>query len=238
MSASDRAVRETFVKLADTLVDEFDVIDFLDMLANRTVELLEVSACGVILFDHHETLNLVAASSDKARVLELFQLQHVEGPCLECHRTGETIRCEDLAHADTRWPRFAPAARAAGFGSVDAVPMRLRDEVVGAMNLFSASTGPLTADTVELGRALADVATIGLLHERAVRRREVIAEQLQTALESRVLIEQAKGVLAERHQITVEKGFELMRACARRKGRKLVEVAGLVIEGRLTLDPS
>lgn len=236
MSASDRAVRDTFVKLADTLVAEFDVIDFLDMLANQAVELLGVSACGVMLADNHETLNVVAASSERARLLELFQLQNVEGPCLECYHTGTAVECLDLGAADGRWPRFAPAAREGGFTAVEAIPMRLREQTIGAMNLFAVSATDLGPDTRELGRALADVATIGILHERAVRRREVLAEQLQGALESRVLIEQAKGVMAERHNNTVSEAFNSLRGFSRSNNMKLALVARKVVDGELVLE--
>lgn len=237
MSASDRAVRDTFVELADTLVDEFDVIDFLDNLTNRAVELLDVTACGVMLIDHNETMNVVAASTEQARLLELFELQNVEGPCLDCYRTGTATGSADLSLANDRWPRFATAARAAGFASVEAVPLRLREEVIGAMNLFSNHPRELDPDTIELGRALADVATIGILHERAVRRREVLAEQLQGALDSRILIEQAKGVLAERHQSSVSDGFQAMHAYARHHNKKLMSVARAVIDGELIIPP-
>lgn len=236
MSISDRAVRDTFVELADTLVAEFDVIDFLDMLANRAVALLGVKACGVVLIDHLGTLNVVAASTEQTRLLELFQLQNVEGPCFDAYRTGESVQCADLSVADDQWPRFTPAARAAGFAAVQAIPMRLRGDVIGAMNLFSAQPGALDPDTVELGRALADVATIGILHERAVRRREVLAEQLQTALDSRVLIQQAKGVLAERHQIAVSDAFNVLRNHSRSNNRKLADIASEVVAGALDIE--
>lgn len=237
MSASDRAVRDTFVELADTLVDEFDVIDFLDNLTKRAVELLDVTACGVMLIDHNETMSVVAASTEQARLLELFELQNVEGPCLDCYRTGTATGSADLSRAGDRWPQFAPAARAAGFASVEAVPMRLREDVIGAMNLFSNHPRELDPDTIELGRALADVATIGILHERAVRRREVLSEQLQGALDSRILIEQAKGVLAERHQSSVSDSFQAMHAYARHHNRKLLGVARAVVDGELIIPP-
>lgn len=235
MTSTDRAVRDTFVQLADTLVDEFDVIDFLDMLSHRTVELLQISACGVMVADHNDGLNVVAASSERTRSLELYQLQNVEGPCQECYQTGERVRSDDLADDDLRWPKFAPIARAAGFTAVEAVPMRLRDEVIGAMNLFSVTAQELDQQTVDLGQALADMATIGILHERVVRERQMLAEQLQTALDSRIVIEQAKGVIAERTGVSVQQAFGELRSYARRNNRKLADVAAAVIEGDVVI---
>jgi transcriptional regulator with GAF, ATPase, and Fis domain len=233
MSAIDRHIRETFVELTDTLVADYDVIDFLDVLARKVVDLLGVTACGLVLADTRGTLNLVAASSEESRLLELFQLQSSEGPCLESYRTGTPVQCRDLTAEADRWPHFAPAAQASGFVAVQALPMRLRATVIGAMNLFNAEPGALEPDTVAVAQSFADVATIGILHERAVRHHEIVTEQLQTALNSRVLIEQAKGVLAERLGISVEDAFPVLRTYARSGNHKLREVASAVVEGRL-----
>jgi transcriptional regulator with GAF, ATPase, and Fis domain len=233
MSTTDQRVRETFVQLADTLVADYDVIDFLDMLALRAVDLLDVTACGLVLVDHHQVLNLVAASSEQTRLLELFQLQNSEGPCLDCYTSGVPVQCADLAQVAERWPLFAAAAIETGYTSVQALPMRLRDSTIGAMNLFSAESGTLDAEAIAIGQALADVATIGILHERALRRQEEIAGQLQGALNSRILIEQAKGVLAERLGISVDEAFTALRAYARSGNHKLRDVATSVIDGSL-----
>lgn len=189
MTVTDRRVREAFVELTDTLVTDFDIIEYLERLAARCTGLLGVTACGVMVVDHHGTLNLVAASTEQARLLELSQLQNAEGPCLDTYRTGKPVQCSDLASADVPWPAFSGAARAAGFAAVQALPMRLRDQVIGALNLFSIESGPLDADKVSLGQALADAATIGIVHQRALARSEIVAEQLQTALNSRITIE-------------------------------------------------
>ncbi|TDD68198.1 ANTAR domain-containing protein [Jiangella aurantiaca] len=235
MSTTDRRVRETFVELADTLVDDYDVLGFLDLLAHRVVELIDVDACGVVLIDHHGTLNLVAASSEETRMLELSQLQNSEGPCLDTFGTGRRVSMVDLvAGGDERWPRFAPAARGAGFAAVYALPMRLRDAVLGAMNLFGREPGPLADESLALGQALADVATIGILHERTARQHEVVAGQLQSALDSRILVEQAKGVLAERLSISVDDAFALLRGHARSTNSKLRDVAAAVVDGTIT----
>ena len=235
MSTGERILQRTFVELADTLVDDYDIIGFLDTLAHRVTDLLEVAACGVVLVDHHGLLNLVAASDEDSRMLELVQLQNSEGPCLECYHHVASVHIQDLDAAADRWPRFVPAARALGFRGVHALPMRLRDTTLGAMNLFSTEPQPLATERIELAQALADVATIGIVHERTVHQYEVITEQLQTALDSRILIEQAKGVLAERLVVTVDEAFEALRGHARANGRKLVDVARSVVEGSVEI---
>jgi GAF domain-containing protein len=216
---------DTFVDLADTMVAEFDVIDFLHMLTDRTVRLLGASAAGVMLADPRGELRVAAASSEEAGLLELFQLQNDQGPCLECFRTGRPVTAIDLAGPDRRWPRFADAAARSGFATVEALPMRLRDQVIGALNLFRAEPGPIDPADLRIAQALADVATIGLLHERNVRRRETVAEQLQAALNSRVVIEQAKGKLAERLGIDMDRAFKMLRDYARTTNQHLTDVA-------------
>jgi len=222
---------DTFVELADTMVADFDVIDFLHLLTDRSVALLAASAAGVVLADPRGELRVAAASSEQAELLELFQLQNDEGPCLECFRTGRPVTAAGLAGATQRWPRFATAAARAGFAAVEALPMRLRDQVIGALNLFRAEPGQLGAADLRIGQALADVATIGLLHERNVRRRETVAEQLQAALNSRVVIEQAKGKLAERLGVDMDRAFKMLRDYARNSNQRLTEVARTFVEG-------
>jgi transcriptional regulator with GAF, ATPase, and Fis domain len=222
---------DTFIELADTMVAEFDVIDFLHMLTDRSVRLLAADAAGVMLADPRGELRVAAASSEEAGLLELFQLQNDEGPCLECFRTGLPVTATDLAAAAPRWPRFAEAAARAGFTTVEALPMRLRDQVIGALNLFRAETGPFDAANLRIGQALADVATIGLLHDRNVRRRETVAEQLQGALNSRVVIEQAKGKLAERLSIDMDRAFKMLRDYARNSNQHLTDVARDFVDG-------
>ena len=216
---------DTFIELADTMVADFDVIDFLHMLTDRSVLLLAASAAGVMLADPRGELRVAAASTEEAGLLELFQLQNDQGPCLECFRTGRPVTASDLAGPDPRWPRFAQAAAQAGFATVEALPMRLRDQVIGALNLFRSEPGPFEAADLRIAQALADVATIGLLHERNVRRRDTVAEQLQTALNSRVVIEQAKGKLAERLGIDMDRSFKMLRDYARTSNQRLTDVA-------------
>jgi hypothetical protein len=226
-----RLLSDTFVELADTMVADFDVIDFLHLLTDRSVALLAASAAGVVLADPRGELRVAAASSEQAELLELFQLQNDQGPCLECFRTGRPVTAADLADATQRWPRFAQAAVQAGFRTVEALPMRLRDQVIGALNLFRAEAVPLDPADLRIGQALADVATIGLLHERNVRHSETVAEQLQAALNSRVMIEQAKGKLAERLGVDMDRAFTMLRDYARNSNQRLTDVARTFIEG-------
>jgi len=222
---------DTFVELADTMVADFDVIDFLHLLTDRSVALLAAAAAGVVLADPRGELRVAAASSEEAGLLELFQLQNDQGPCLECFRTGRPVTAAGLAGPAQRWPRFARAAVRAGFVTVEALPMRLRDQVIGALNLFRAEPGPFEAADLRIAQALADVATIGLLHERNVRRRETVAEQLQAALNSRVIIEQAKGKLAERLGIDMDRSFTMLRDYARNANLHLTDVARDFVTG-------
>jgi transcriptional regulator with GAF, ATPase, and Fis domain len=222
---------ETFVELTDTMVADFDVIDFLHVLTDRSVQLLDVSAAGLLLADPRGELRVVAASSEAARLLELFQLQNDQGPCLDCFRAGQPVAAADLDAEADRWPRFAAAARRAGFAAVQALPMRLRDQVIGALNLFRAQPGAFDPADVRVGQGLADVATISLLHERIMRQNETLNEQLQTALNSRVIIEQAKGKLAERLGVDMEQAFSLLRASARDRNRGLSQVAQAFVDG-------
>jgi len=222
---------DTFVDLADTMVADFDVIDFLHLLTDRSVALLAAAAAGVVLADPRGELRLAAASSEEAGLLELFQLQNDQGPCLECFRTGRPVTAADLAGPAPRWPRFADAAVQSGFRTVEALPMRLRAQVIGALNLFRAEPGPLDPADLRIAQALADVATIGLLHERNVRRTETVAEQLQAALNSRVVIEQAKGKLAERLSIDMDRAFNMLRDYARNSNQRLTDVSRAFVEG-------
>jgi transcriptional regulator with GAF, ATPase, and Fis domain len=226
---------DTFVELTDTMVADFDVIDFLHVLTDRSVQLLDVSAAGLLLADPRGELRVVAASSEAARLLELFQIQNDQGPCLDCFRSGQPVTAADLAAEAQRWPRFAPAALQAGFAAVQALPMRLRDQVIGALNLFRAGPGAFAPADIRVGQALADVATISLLHERNMRHSDALNEQLQTALNSRVIIEQAKGKLAERLGLDMDQAFSLLRDSARTRNRRLSDLAQAFIDGTETL---
>ncbi len=232
---SDRQLAEAFVELADTLVDDFDVVDFLHQVTVRCADVLGVAAAGVLLTDQRGTLQVVAASTEQTRLLELLQLQTDEGPCPECFHTGRPVAVADLSSTAGRWPRFAAHAAQIGFASVHALPMRLRTDVIGALNLFGTQPGALDADTIQLGQALADVATIGLLQARAIHQRDTLAEQLQTALNSRIIIEQAKGVIAERRHLDMDQSFTLLRSTARKDNRRLSDLARAIVDGSQTL---
>jgi transcriptional regulator with GAF, ATPase, and Fis domain len=234
---SERQLAEAFVALADTLVDDFDVVDFLHELTVRCAQVLGVSAAGVLLADQRGALRVVAASTEQTRLLELLQSQTDQGPCPECFHTGRPIAVADLSTAAVarRWPRFVVEARTVGFASVHALPMRLRTDVIGALNMFGTQPGALDEDTLRLAQALADVATIGLLQARAIRQRDALAEQLQTALNSRVVIEQAKGVIAERRNLDMDQSFALLRGTARTSNRRLSDLAHAVVDGSETL---
>jgi GAF domain-containing protein len=222
----------TFVELADSLVDEYDVIDLLQLLTERCVELLGVDAAGLLLGDSRGVLQLAASSSEQVRLLELFQLQNDEGPCLDCYQHGRPIGADRIGDCGERWPRFAVEAGAAGFEAVHALPLRLRGQIIGALNLFWASSATVHPDDLRVGQALADVATIAILQERLTRSREQLAGQLQAALDSRIVIEQAKGVIAERSGLEMDVAFDLLRRAARSSGRRLAVVAAEVIDGR------
>ncbi|MDO0934401.1 GAF and ANTAR domain-containing protein [Streptomyces sp. DG2A-72] len=227
---NQQLLAKTFVELADNLVADFDLIDFLRLLTDRCVSMLDASAAGVLLADRDGKLRVMAASDEQVRLLELFQLQNDEGPCLECFHTGTQVIVPDLTLEVDRWPRFVTAAHRSGFGAVQALPMRLRDEVVGALNLFRSAPGPFDPAATLIAQALADVATISLLQQRSIHRSTVLNEQLQTALNSRVLIEQAKGKLAERQSIDMEQAFTTLRGYARAHNRRLSDLARAFID--------
>jgi len=234
VATREEILAETFLQLADTIVDDFDVIDLLTMLSGRCVELLDASASGILLAaDDHGTLHVVAASSETANLLELFQLQNEEGPCLDAFRTGKPVTHSDLASASP-WPRFGPAATAGGFRSVHAFPMRLRDTVLGTVNLFMSEPGPLSDADVSVAQAFAGAVTIALLQDKATTDAHELTAQLQGALNSRIIIEQAKGTIAERDGIGMDEAFERLRSYARTHGKKLADIAQAVVAHTFT----
>ncbi|GAA2021533.1 GAF and ANTAR domain-containing protein [Catenulispora yoronensis] len=230
----ERQLVETFVEVADTLDKDFDVNDFLHTLADRCVQFLDVEAAGIVLIDKRGHLHAAAASSKSARLVGLFELQSDAGPCVDCCRSGRPVVNADLDAHTERWPRFADAARASGFAAVHALPLRRRETVIGALNLFGTDNRVLTGDNMHTGQALADVATIGILAQRGLHRAELQATQLQNALNSRIVIEQAKGILAERQGISVEAAFTLLREYSRAHNARLSDTAREVAEGSTT----
>ena len=223
---------DVFVDIADTLVDDFDLIDFLHTLTQHVADVSGADTVGLVLADHHDHLRFMAASSESGETLELLQLQNDEGPCLDCFRSGQPVVNVELGTSQAKWPMFAPRAHELGFASVHAFPLRLRNLTIGAINLFDRQSTIYEPRDVQIVQALADVATIAILQERSLTRAEALTEQLQGALNSRIVIEQAKGALAQRESISIETAFELLRGQARSTRRPLLEVAQDVLSER------
>jgi GAF domain-containing protein len=221
------------VQLADTLVADFDVVELLTLLADRCVEVLDVGAAGLMLVGADGELKVMASSSEAMRVLELFEIQASEGPCLDCFSTGRPVLNQDLETAGSRWPRFASEATEAGFRAVHALPMRLRGTVLGALNLFHVQPGHMRPADIVAAQALADVATIAILQHRATTAAQELNEQLNHALTSRIVIEQAKGMVAEREGLDMERAFSRLRNHARSNNLRLADVAETIISGAL-----
>ncbi len=231
--AREALLARTLVELADTLMADFDVVELLTLLTDGCVDVLDVGAAGLMLAAPEGDLRVVASSSEAMRVLELFELQSQEGPCLDCYRTGQPVVDQDLGTIDGRWPRFSVEALAAGFHSVHALPLRLRGAVIGALNLFHIEPGEMRQADIVAAQAMADVATIAILQHRAALEAQVLNEQLNHALNSRIVIEQAKGIIAEREGLNMEHAFTALRNHARYHNLRLVDVARDVIDGTL-----
>jgi GAF domain-containing protein len=235
MTVREGKLTRAFVSLADTLVADYDLVELLHRLVDDCVDLLDAAAAGLLLSDQRGSLQVMASSSEQTRLLELLQLHADQGPCLECFNSGEAVMVGDLAERAYLWPVFAAEAQRQGFRSVHALPMRLRSETIGTLNLFRTGLGPLPDEDLQVAQALADVATIGIFQHRALARSEVLSGQLQVALNSRIIIEQAKGVLAERDTLDVDQAFTRLRSYARDHSQALVEVARAVVEGTVDL---
>jgi GAF domain-containing protein len=228
-------VVRSLVEMADTLVDDYDVVDLLTGLADRCVDLLGVSAAGVMLVSPQGSLGLVASSSEAMRLLELFELQAQEGPCLDAFRTGEHVEHENLEAGSGRWPSFSAAALKAGFQSALALPLRLREATLGALNLLGVTQTPMGQADIIVARAFADLATLSIIQHRTAAEAQRLNEQLSGALTSRVVIEQAKGVIAERAGADLAEAFSRLRTYARNHNLRLTDVAQAAVDG--TLDP-
>ena len=226
-------INRSFVALASSLVNGYDVVDLLTQLTEDCARLLDIASAGLLLADGRGLLHVVAASSERTRLLEVHQLQRAEGPCRDCFLTGTPVSVPDLQALASQWPSFVPAACSLGFASVHALPMRLRDNRLGALGLFGTNVGVLAPDDLALGQALADVASVALVQERAASDSSTVNQQLQTALTSRVLLEQAKGVLAQLGDLDMAGAFTVLRRYARDRNLRLSEVAAAVVERSL-----
>jgi GAF domain-containing protein len=231
MITNENLLIRTLVELADNLVDDFDVVDLLTLLADRCVEVLDVAAAGVMLAALSGALQVVASSSEAMRVLELFELQADQGPCVDCYATGEPVVNVDLAAADTRWSRFASEAVAAGFGSVHALPLRLRGRTIGALNMFRADQGTLDASDVSAAQGLADIATIAIIQHQVAVDAQTLNLQLSEALNSRVVIEQAKGKISQAAKMDMDRAFQRLRGHARNHNLRLSQLAADIADG-------
>jgi GAF domain-containing protein len=231
MITDENLLIRTLVELADNLVDDFDVVDLLTLLADRCVEVLDVGATGVMLASPSGALQVVASSSEAMRVLELFELQADQGPCVDCYASGEPVVNVNLAAADTRWPRFASEAVAAGFGSVHALPLRLRGRTIGALNMFRTDQGTLDAGDVTAAQALADIATIAIIQHQVAVDAQTLNLQLSQALNSRIVIEQAKGKISQAANIDMDLAFQRLRAHARNHNVRLSQLAADIAAG-------
>ena len=224
-----------FVALADTLAPGRGIMDTLQLLVEHSTSLTAVVEAGIVLADSTGKLHMAATTGKRVSDIEIMQLASASGPCFVAFTTGASVEVDDIEASRERWPGFADLALAKGFRSMHAIPLRLRDVVLGSLNLFSESPGPLSDQDAVLAQAMADVATIGIVQDRMLTSHATVNDQLLTALDSRVRIEQAKGLLAHQHDITVEEGFTLLRSHARRHGLKLNDVALDVVERRLKL---
>jgi transcriptional regulator with GAF, ATPase, and Fis domain len=229
---SEAVLARAFVRLADTLASDFDIVDFLQGLSADSVEILGAEAAGVMLADPRGGLRLIASSDERMRMLELFELQGAQGPCLDAFATGRAVQAS-AADSLLRWPVFAPQASGAGFQMMCAVPLRVRTDIIGALNLFRATDELFTDAEMGIAQAMGEMAAIGLVQERALRERTLLTEQLQAALTSRVIIEQAKGMLAEYLTMTVDDAFLLLRNYSRNRNRKLSHVASDVVSRKI-----
>ncbi|MEA9986817.1 MULTISPECIES: GAF and ANTAR domain-containing protein [Subtercola] len=225
----------SFVSLADTLVVGYDVVDLLQTLVETCATVLDAAAVGLLLADEGNVLEVVASTNERSRLLEILQLRAGLGPCVECYITGKVVSVPDVRELRDDWHVFREGALEQGFLSVHAVPLRLRGFTMGALNLFRETTGALNSNDAAAAQALADVATIGIVHERAMRQSELTREQLQRALDSRVIIEQAKGVIAQSKNIDMNGAFSVLREYARSNSLSLTDLAGRVVERTIIL---
>ncbi|MDY0914153.1 GAF and ANTAR domain-containing protein [Rathayibacter festucae] len=230
INSRERSVISTFVALSDTLVDDYDVVDFAQTLVESSATLFDAVSAGLVLASPEGTLEVLASTDEDTRLIELLQLE-TAGPCVECYETGRAVVVSDILAVDDRWAEFRTRSSELGVRAAHCVPMRSRGTTIGSLNLFQAATGTLDPDDIAVVQAFADVATIGILHQRALRESTVTQEQLQHALDSRVLIEQAKGIIAYSQRTTVDRAFEILRTRSRSTSTPITTLARQIIEG-------
>jgi len=232
----EQRLGEAFVTLADSLVAGYDLVELMHYLVDVSVELLDAAAAGLVLADGRYRLEVLASTSERAELLEILQIRTSSGPCLECYRTGRAVSIPDIAAEASRWPQFAPLAAEQGFSSVHAVPMRLRTATIGALNLFREQPGALAEADRRAAQALADIATIGILQQRATRDSGDVNEKLEIAMNNRVVIEQAKGILAQHGPMSMEDAFATLRRYAGQQNIRLTALAQQLVRREQTAD--
>jgi transcriptional regulator with GAF, ATPase, and Fis domain len=233
-STKQMQLLQTFAALADTLVADYDVVDLLQLLVDRCQLLFDVSA-GILISDDQGDLELVVSTSEASRLVEVMQISAEAGPCIDCFRTGQPVALDDISRAPEEWSQFRDSALSLGFNAVHAVPLRLRDSTIGTLNLLKADNGPLAHEDLIAAQALADVATIGIIQERTIREVDTVRQQLQRALDTRIIIEQAKGVVAHNRSIAPDDAFDVIRHYARANHLPLTLVATQLVQHRLVL---
>ena len=232
---TQRRLLQTFAKLADTLVDDYDVVDLLQLLVDQCRDVLDMTAAGILLADSRGELEVVASTSEASRLVEMMQLAAEAGPCIDSFRSGQRVSVPDIEATDKEWQQFSASALRQGFRSMDALPLRLRDSTIGTLNLLRSDTGAAPEDAILAAQAFADVATIGILQERTIRESAILSQQLQAALNSRIVIEQAKGVVSHTRGVSIDNAFTLMREYARAHGMGLSVVAARLVDRSLRL---
>jgi GAF domain-containing protein len=237
MSERSRETRlnAAFVTLADTLTDDYDVLDLLHTLVEECTQIFGTQAGGLMLADSDGRLQLVASSSEQVELVEIMQLNAGSGPCVECFTSGLRVTVGDIAASGDRWPAFRDEALKQGFRSIHAMPMKLRGQIIGTLNLLGTSVGDLSARDADAAQALTDVATIGILQERVIRESSIVTDQLHRALDSRILIEQAKGVISEVASLSVDEAFSALRQYARSNNLRLLDVARQIVDRTLDI---
>lgn len=215
-------------EFARTLVVHYEISEVLYQLADRTTELLGVAGAGVCLGEEGH-LRFVTGVNEATVRVEQAQERVQEGVCVEAFQTGKPVAVPDLALIGDKWTDFRAEARSVGVSAVVGIPMRLDDEVLGAVNIYATEARQWSDDDIATAQVLADMATSYLVNASELEKSRRTAEQLQEALQSRIVIEQAKGVLSAERRIPIDEAFEALRAHARSHSANLRAVAEAVV---------